>query len=72
MVSGVLGVVIFLGISAVSVYVIYRLVSAVLAAGLAVLLIVGIIVFFSVDLGGLSGKLPTVVQDWISLARGIF
>ena len=70
--SGVLGVVIFLGISALGVYVMYRLVSVAMAAGLAVLLIVGIIVFFSVDLGGLSGKLPTVVQDWISLARGIF
>ena len=72
MVSGVLGVVIFLGISAVSVYVIYRLVNVFMAVGLVVLLVVGIVVFFAVDLGGLSGKLPPVVQDWISLARGIF
>ena len=72
MMSGVLGVVIFLGVGALGVYVMYRLVSVAMAAGLAVLLIVGIIAFFSVDLGGLSGKLPPVVQDWISLARGIF
>ena len=70
--TGLLGVVAFLGVGALGVYVMYRLVSVAMAAGLAVLLIVGIIAFFSVDLGGLSGKLPPVVQDWISLARGIF
>ena len=72
MMTGLLGVVAFLGVGALGVYVMYRLVSVAMAAGLAVLLIVGIIAFFSVDLGGLSGKLPPVVQDWISLARGIF
>ena len=54
---------------AVGLYVLSKVASMFVTVAVGVLVVGGIIVFFWVDVGSVSGNLPPVVQDWVSLIR---